>query len=99
MKQIKVTEMNAYDRGRKVRIFVSEMVRNEYCDDDRPRWGWWWCVKGGEVGYFTTHRPTSGCSVSNKSDTLSMVEQFERDVFNVNGKIDTAERFAQLIAE
>lgn len=98
MKTIKVTEMNATDRGRKVRIFVSDMMKNE-CEDEKTRWGWWWCVKGGEVGYFTTHRPTSGCSIGNvDASTNSMVEEFCRDIFNVNDPIDTKERFAELIA-
>ena len=98
MAQIKVTEMAATDRGRKVRIFVSEIMRNEDCEDGRRLWGYWWCVKGGEVGYFSTHRPTSGCSIGNvDANTNSRVEDSIRDIFNVNDPIDTKERFAELI--
>ena len=84
--------MNAKDMGRKVRIFVSDIVKNQYCDDDRKRWGWWYCVKGGEVGYFVTKRPSSGCS-------LQGLGQYEHDIFNVNGKIDTKEYFEHLITD
>ena len=84
--------MNAKDRGRKVRIFVSERVKNAYCDDDRKRYGWWYCVVGGEVGYFVTKRPSSGCS-------LQGLEEYEHDIFNVNVKIDNKEYFEKLITE
>lgn len=87
---MKIAEMKAKDRGREVRIFVSEMIKNQYCDDDRPRRGYWYCVKGGEVGYFVTRRPWSGCS-------LQGLEQYEHDIFNVNGRIDTKEYFEELI--
>lgn len=87
---MEATEMKAKDRGREVRIFVSEVMRNNDCDDCRARYGWWYCVVGGEVGYFVTRRPTSGCS-------LQGLEQYERDVFNVNGRIETKEEFIKLI--
>ena len=89
---MRITEMNAKDGERKVRIFVSELVKNSDCDDFRPHYGYWWCVVGGEVGYFTTRRPYSGVQLRGK------IEQFERDIFNVNGKIDTKERFAELLS-
>ena len=87
---MKVTEMNAKDKGRKVRIFVSECVKNTYCDDDRKRYGWWYSVIGGQVGYFVTKRPTSGCS-------LQGLEEYEHDIFNINGTIDTKEMFEYLV--
>lgn len=89
---MKISEMNARDRGRKVRIFVSDIMKNQYCDDDCKRYGWWYCVVGGEVGYFVTKRPTSGCS-------LQGLEEYEHDIFNVNDPIDTKDRFAELIKD
>ena len=87
---MRISEMKARDRGRDVRIFVSEIMKNQYCDDDVKRWGYWYCVKGGEVGYFVTRRPRSGCS-------LQGLEPYEHDIFNVNGRIDTKEYFEKLI--
>ena len=88
---MKITEMKARNRGREVRILVSEMVKNQYCDDDRPRWGWWYCVKGGEVGYFVTRRPYSGVVLEGK------LQESERDIFTVNSRIDTKEQFETLV--
>ena len=85
--------MNAKDRGRKVRIFVSDMMKNQYCDDDRKRYGWWYCVVGGEVGYFVTRRPYSGVVLEGR------LQESEHDIFNVNNPIDTKERFAELIKD
>lgn len=90
---MRITEMKARNRGRDVRIFVSEIMRNEFCDDGKRRWGWWYCVKGGTVGYFVTTRPYSGVVLEGK------LEQSERDIFNVDDAIDTKERFEQLITE
>lgn len=90
---MKITEMKAKNRGRDVRIFVSEMMRNKYCDDDRVRYGWWYCVVGGEVGYFVTRRPYSGVVLEGR------LEESEHDVFNVNDPIDTKERFAELLKD
>lgn len=89
---MKATEMKAKERGREVRIFVSGFMRNDSgnWDSGRPIYGYWYAVKGGEVGYFVTRRPTSGCS-------LQGLEQYERDVFNVNGRIETKEEFIKLI--
>lgn len=89
---MKITEMNAKDGERNVRIFVSERVKNSCCDDSRPTYGWWWCVVGGEVGFFTTKRPYSGVQLRGE------IESYERDIFNVNYRIDTKEMFAELIA-
>lgn len=88
---MKITEMNAKDCGRKVRIFVSERVMNTGCDDCRTHWGWWYCVVGGQVGYFVTKRPYSGVCLQGK------IYEYEHDVFNVNGTIDTKEQFAELL--
>ena len=89
---MKIAEMKAKDRGREVRIFVSERMRNDSLNwgEFHPIWGYWYAVKGGEVGYFVTKRPYSGCS-------LQALEEHERDIFNVNGKIDTKEYFESLI--
>lgn len=89
---MRITEMNAKDGARKVRIFVSEMVRNNDCDDFKPHYGWWWCVVGGEVGYFTTKRPYSGVQL--RGD----IESHEHDIFNVNEKIESREQFAKLLS-
>lgn len=89
---MRITEMNAKDGERKVRIFVSERMKNDGCDDFRPHYGWWWCVVGGEVGYFTTKRPYSGVQLRGE------IEDYERDIFNVNESIDTKERFAELLS-
>lgn len=89
---MRITEMNAKDGERKVRIFVSERMKNNDCDDFRPHYGWWWCVKGGEVGYFTTKRPYSGVQLRGK------IEEYEHDIFNVNESIDTKEEFAELLS-
>lgn len=86
---MRIAEMKAKDRGREVRIFVSERMKNE-CGYEKPVRGYWYAVKGGEVGYFVTRRPYSGCS-------LQAFEKYEEDVFNVNGKIDTKEYFESLI--
>lgn len=88
---MRITEMKAKDCGRQVRIFVSERVKNDGCDDCRPHWGWWYCVVGGQVGYFVTKRPYSGVCLQ------GALESHERDVFNVNGKIETKERFGELL--
>ena len=88
---MKITEMKAKDGSREVRILVSECMKNQYCDDDRPRWGWWYCVKGGKVGYFVTKRPYSGVQLRGG------LESYERDIFNVNERIETKEQFAELL--
>lgn len=89
---MRISEMKAKDGSREVRIFVSQRMKNSGCDDFRPHRGWWYCVKGGKVGYFTTHRPTSGCQLWGK------VSDYERDIFNVNDTIDTKEQFAELLS-
>lgn len=86
---MRISEMYAKDGAREVRIFVSELMTNRDCDDFRPHRGWWYCVKGGQVGYFVTKRPTSGCQLQNLVDL---------DIFNVNGRIDTKEQFAELLS-
>lgn len=86
---MKISEMKAKDGAREVRIFVSKLMTNRDCDDFRPHRGWWYCVKGGQVGYFVTKRPTSGCQLQNLVDL---------DIFNVNGRIDTKEQFAELLS-
>lgn len=99
---MKIREMNAYDRGRKVRIYVSDIVRNESCDDCRPHWGYWYCVVGGEVGYFVTREPHSGCRIScayPERYGRSKLELSERDIFNVSEPIDSKERFNELISD
>ena len=88
---MRIFEMNAKDGERKVRIFVSELVKNSDCDDFRPHYGWWWCVVGGEVGYFTTMRPYSGVQLRGK------IESYEHDIFNVNYKIETKDQFKDLL--
>ena len=89
---MRITEMNAKDGDRGVRIFVTEMVRNKDCDDFVTHYGWWWCVVGGEVGYFTTKRPYSGVQLRGK------IEEYEHDIFNVNYKIESKEQFAKLLS-
>lgn len=84
--------MNAKDCGRKVRIFVSERIKNTNCDDCKPHWGYWYCVVGGYVGYFVTKRPYSGVCLQGK------LESYERDVFNVNESINTKEEFSELLS-
>jgi hypothetical protein len=88
---MRITEMNAKDCGKKVRIYVSERVKNMDCDDFRPHWGWWYCVVGGQVGYFVTKRPYSGVCLQGK------LESYEHDIFNVNGTIETKEQFKELL--
>lgn len=89
---MRISEMKAKDGSREVRIFVSQRMKNSGCDDFRPHRGWWWCVVGGQAGYFTTRRPTSGCQLRGK------VEENELDIFNVNDTIDTKEQFAELLS-
>lgn len=89
---MRISEMKAKDGSREVRIFVSQLMKNDGCDDFRTHRGWWYCVVGGQVGYFTTHRPTSGCQLRGK------VEECEHDIFNINGTIDTKEQFAELLS-
>lgn len=86
---MRISEMKAKDGAREVRIFVSKLMTNRYCDDFRPHRGWWYCVKGGRVGYFVTKRPSSGCQIRNLE---------EHDIFNVNDRIDTKEQFAELLS-
>lgn len=92
METMRITEMKARNRGRDVRIFVSEMMIHE-CDDCKKHFGWWYCVKGGTVGYFVTSRPYSGVVLE------GILAQSEGDLFNVYDAIDTKERFAKLITE
>lgn len=89
---MKIAEMKAKDRGREVRIFVSERMKNESGNwgDDRPIRGYWYAVKGGSVGYFVTRRPHSGCS-------LQAWEKYEEDVFNVNDPMNTKEEFESIV--
>lgn len=86
---MRISEMKAKDGSREVRIFVSQRMKNSDCDDFRPHRGWWYCVKGGQVGYFVAKRPTSGCQIQNLE---------ELDIFNVNDTIDTKEQFAELLS-
>lgn len=86
---MRISEMKAKDGAREVRIFVSKLMTNRDYDDFRPRRGWWYCVKGGQVGYFVTKRPSSGCQIQNLE---------ELDIFNVNDTIDTKEQFAELLS-
>lgn len=81
-----MTTMLAKDQGLPVRIIVSGYMKNK----DVGKWGWWYCVKGGMVGYFVTKRPKSGCS-------LQGLGPYEEDIFNVNSYIETKEQFAELI--
>lgn len=89
---MKIAEMKAKDRGREVRIFVSEIMKNDsgnWGDETTVR-GYWYAVKGGQVGYFVTKRPYCGCS-------LQALERYEVDVFNVNDPIETKEQFEKLM--
>lgn len=88
---MRITEMNAKDCGRQVRIFVSERVKNECCDDCKTHYGWWYCVVGGQVGYFVTKRPYSGVFLQGN------LESYEHDVFNVYDAINTKEQFKELL--
>mgnify|MGYP007037208333 CR=1 FL=1 len=63
---MRITEMNAKDGERKVRIFVSPMMLNKDCDDFRPHLGWWYCIKGGVMGMFSLKRPHSGIQLQGK---------------------------------
>ena len=85
--------MKAKDAGRDVRIFVSELVRSNDCDDFTSHFGYWYCVKGGTVGYFVTRRPHSGVALEGK------LAFYEHNIFNVNDPIETKEQFAELITE
>ena len=89
---MRITEMNAKDGERKVRIFVSERMKNNDCDDCRPHYGWWWCVKGGERAYFSRQRPHSGIQLRGK------FEDYEMDVFTSSDRIHTKEEFAELLS-
>lgn len=86
---MRISEMKAKDGAREVRIFVSGLKTNRDCDEFRPHRGWWYCVKGGQVGRFVTKRPTSGCQIQNLK---------ELDIFNVYDSIDTKEKFAELLS-
>lgn len=89
---MKITEMRAKDGKMNVRIFVSPMMLNKNCDDFRQHLGWWWCVVGGEVGYFSLQRPRSGMQLRGK------FEDYELDIFNANYRINTKEQFAELLS-
>lgn len=86
---MRISEMKAKDGSREVRIFVSQLMKNDGCDDFRTHRGWWYCIKGGQVGYFATKRPTSGCQIQNLVDL---------DIFNVYDPIDTKDQFAELLS-
>lgn len=96
---MKIREIKAYDRGREVRIFVSPLMKNSECEYGRTIRGYWYCVKGGEVGRFVTVRPESGCRISmaRRQMGFSRIEESEMDIFNVNDPIDTKERFQKLL--
>ena len=88
---MRITEMKAKDGSREVRIFVSQLMKNDGCDDFRTHRGWWYCVKGGEEGYFVTKRPYSGIQLQGE------LCRYEHDIFNVNYRIETKEQFAELL--
>lgn len=83
-----IREIKAKDGARECRIFVSSSVKNEI-DDGRIVKGYWYIVKGGQVGRFVCQYIRSGKQLDNLVDY---------DVFNINGRCDTKERFAELLA-
>ena len=85
---MKIREIKAKDGARECRIFVSSCVKNEI-DYGRKVWGYWYIVKGGQVGRFVREYIKSGKQLDNLEDY---------DVFNINGSCDTKEYFAELLA-
>lgn len=85
---MKIREIKAKDGRREVRIFVSSCVKNEI-DDGLIVKGYWYIVKGGQVGRFVRRYIESGKQLDNLEDY---------DVFNITGSCDTKEQFAELLA-
>lgn len=85
---MKIREIKAKDGARECRIFVSSCVKTEIDDGCYVR-GYWYIVKGGQVGRFVRHYIKSGKQLNNLK---------EYDIFNINDRCDTKEYFAELLA-